>query len=183
MEKAFFESLQMNFDKIKSWGQIFSAIVPLGDFNGHFYYGDTSSPNTDIDIRVFNFFESNNLYQLVDNPTQITRSEKSILDLIISDSPGFFVPSGTLSQPANNDHCITYANLNCRKEKPKSFTREIWNFNDVDLDGLNGTLSNADWNDVFDAALFDIDVIYHRFFSILLSTVESLISHKKVPII
>ena len=164
MEKAFFESLQMNFDKIKSWGQIFSAIVPLGDFNGHFYYGDTSSPNTDIDIRVFNFLESNNLYQLVDNPTQITRSEKSILDLIISDSPGFFVPSGTLSQPANNDHYITYANLNCRKEKPTSFTREIWNFNDIDLDGLNGTLSNADWNDVFDAALFDIDVIYHRFF-------------------
>ena len=49
-------------------------------------------------------------------------------------------------------------------KNPKSFTGEIWNFNDVDLDGLNGTLSNADWNDVFDAALFDIDVIYHRFF-------------------
>ena len=91
-------------------------------------------------------------------------SEDSILDLIISDSPGFFVSSGTLSQPTNNDHCIIYANLNCRKEKPTSFTREIWNFNDIDLDGLNGTLSNADWNDVFDAALFDIDVIYHRFF-------------------
>ena len=179
----------MNFDKIKSCGQIFSAIVPLGDFNAHFNYGDMSSPNTDIGIRVFNYLESNNLYQLVDNPTRITRvnrinhSEESILDLIISVSPGFFVSSGTLSQPADNDHRIIYANLNCRKEKPKSFTREIWNFNDIDLDGLNGTLSNADWNDVFDAALFDIDVIYHRFFSILLSTVESLISHKKVPII
>ena len=34
-EKAFFESLQMNFDKIKSCGQIFSAIVLLGDFNAH----------------------------------------------------------------------------------------------------------------------------------------------------
>ena len=27
------------------------------------------------------------------------------------------------------------------------------------FDGLNGTLSNADWNDVFDATLFDINVI------------------------
>ena len=35
-EKAFFESLQMSFDKIKSCGQIFSAIVLLGDFNAHF---------------------------------------------------------------------------------------------------------------------------------------------------
>ena len=30
----------------------------------------------------------------------------------------------------------------------------------IDLDGLNGTLSNADWNDDFDAALFGIDVIH-----------------------
>ena len=45
----------MNFDKIKSCGQIFSAIVLLGDFNALFNYGDTSSPNTDIRIRVFNF--------------------------------------------------------------------------------------------------------------------------------
>ena len=35
------------------------------------------------------------------------------------------------------------------------FSREIWNFNDVDLDGLNSTLSSVVWNDVFDAALFN----------------------------
>ena len=40
-EKAFFESLQMCFDNSKSCGQIFSAVVLLGDFNAHFNYGDT----------------------------------------------------------------------------------------------------------------------------------------------
>ena len=30
------------------------------------------------------------------------------------------------------------------------------------FDGLDCTLSNADWNDVFDAAFFDINVIYQR---------------------
>ena len=53
---------------------------------------------------------------------------------------------------------------------------------DIDLDGLNGTLSNAHWNDDFDAALFGIDVIYQRFFSLLLSLVESVLPHKKVII-
>ena len=110
-EKAFFESLQMCFDNIKSCGQI-SAVVLLGDFNAHFNYDGTLSPNTDIGIRVFNFLESNNLYQLVDNPTRITQTGESILDLIISDSPGFFVSSSTLSAPANCDHCIIYANFN-----------------------------------------------------------------------
>ena len=142
-EKAFFESLQMCFDNIKSCGQIFSAVV-LGDFNAHFNYGDTLSPNTDIGIRVFNFLESNHLYQLADNPTRITQTGESILDLIISDSPGFFVSSGTLSPPANCDHSIIYANLNCQQHQPKSFSREIWNFNDVDIDGLNSTLSSVD---------------------------------------
>ena len=137
-----------------------SRLLFFWDFNAHFNYGDTLSPNTDIGIRVFNFLESNNLNQLVDNPTRITQSGESILDLIKSDSPGFFVSSGTLSPPANCDHCIVYANFNCQKHKPKSFSREIWNFNDVDLDGLNSTLSSVDWNDVFDAALLDIDVIY-----------------------
>ena len=63
----------MSFDKI--------AIVLLGDFNAHFNYGDTSSPNTDIGIRVFNSLESNNLYQIVDNSTRIARSGESILDI------------------------------------------------------------------------------------------------------
>jgi len=57
-------------------------------------------------------FSTDNLYQLVDNPARITRSGESILDLIISDSPGFFVSSGTLSPPANCDHWIIYANFN-----------------------------------------------------------------------
>ena len=109
-----------SFDKIKSCMRPnFSAIVLLGDFNAHFNYGDTSSPNTDTGIRVFNFLESNNLHQLVDNPPRITRSGESILDLIISDLPGFFVSSCTLSPPANFYHCIIYANLNCCKQKPK----------------------------------------------------------------
>ena len=94
------------------------------------------------------------------NPTRIIQTRESILDLIISDSSGFFVSCGTLSPPANCNHCIIYANLNCQKHKPKSFSREIWNFNDVDLDGLNSTLSSVVWNDVFDAALFDVLTLF-----------------------
>ena len=86
-KRPFLESFQLCFDNIKCCGQIFSAVVLLGDFNAHFNYDDTSSPNSDIGIRVFNFLESNNLYQLVDNPTRITQTGDSI-DLIISDSPG-----------------------------------------------------------------------------------------------
>ena len=57
-----FELLQQCFDKIKLCGD-------FGDFNAHYNFGDTPSPNTDIGIKLFNFLECNNLYQLVDKPT------------------------------------------------------------------------------------------------------------------
>ena len=69
------------------------------------------SPNTDIGIKLFNFAECNNLSQLVDEPTRITALGESILDLIITDAPGYFVSSGTLSPPANCDHNFIFAKL------------------------------------------------------------------------
>ena len=58
-------SVEMSFDKITTCGQIFSAIVRLvllGDFNAHFYYGDTLPPKTDASIRVFNRFWKATIY-------------------------------------------------------------------------------------------------------------------------
>ena len=74
------------------------------------------------------------------------------------------VSTGTLSLPATCDHWVIYPNFNCQKHKPKPFAREIWNFNNVDLDTINITLSSAAWNVALDVTIFDIDVIYHRLF-------------------
>ena len=71
---------------------------------------------------------------------------------------GTFDSSGTLSPPANCDHCIIYAKKNPNLLPGRSGILMILIF-----DGFNGTLSNADWNDVFDAAFFDINVIYQRY--------------------
>ena len=154
----------------------------VGDFNAHFNFVDTSYPNIDIGVKLFNFLECNNLYQLVDEPTRITRSGESILDLIISDSPGFFISSGTLSPPANCDHNVVYATLNCRRYKPRSFSRKVWNFNNIDIQGVNSALSNANWDSLFCATYTDIDVLYDSFFTLFLGIVESFIPCKNVTV-
>lgn len=65
---------------------------------------------------------------------------------MLNDLPGSFVSSGTLSPTASCDHCIIYGNLYCHEQKPKSFER--------DLEIVYIALTpNADWNDLFDAAL------------------------------
>ena len=164
----------------KSCGHCFSAVVLLGDFNAHYNFGDTSTPNTDIRNKLFNFLECNSLYQLVDEPTRITPTGESILDLIISDSPGFFISSGSLSPPANCDHNIVYATLNCRKYKPRSFPRKVWNFKNIDSSALNNALLNANWDEIFGDTSCDIDTLYENVFSLFVSIVESFIPRRNV---
>ena len=95
--------------------------------------------NTDAEIKLYYFLECNNLYQIIDEPTRITASRESILDLIISDSPG------TLSPPANCDHNLIFATLSFPVNKKRSYRRRIWKFNGVNEDALNNALVNADW--------------------------------------
>ena len=107
---------------------------------------------------------------------------ESILDLIISVSPGFFISSGTLSPLANCGHNIVLAILNCRSYKPKSFKRKVWNFNDIDSCALNNALLDANWDEIFCVMTDDVDELYEQFSSLFLSIVESFIPHKNVTI-
>ena len=104
----FFESLQNSLDLVSSQ---FSALFILGDFNAHYNFKETSTSNTDVGITLYNFLERNKLFQLIEEPTRISLHGETILDLIVTDSPGFYISSGTLSPPANCDHNIVFANL------------------------------------------------------------------------
>jgi hypothetical protein len=53
--------------------------------------------------------------------TRVTLTGETILDLIITDSPGYFISTGTLSPPFNCDYNIVYANLNISSRKQRSF--------------------------------------------------------------
>jgi hypothetical protein len=52
----------------------FFAIIILGDFIAHYNFFDTTTPNSDMGVELFNFLECNNLSQLIDEPTRITLS-------------------------------------------------------------------------------------------------------------
>ena len=156
----------------------FSAIVLLGDFNAHYNFTDTMSLNTDIGIRLFNFLECNNLFQLVDEPTRITALGESILDLIITDAPGYFVSSGTLSPPANCDHNFIFAKLSISSRKPKAFKRVIRDFKNVNISELNKALMQARWDDTSN----DIDAVFSNWFTVFSGILDNFIPQRTVTI-
>ena len=48
--------------------------------------------------------ECNSLYQVIKEPTRVTSHSATLLDLIITNYPGYFVFSDVLSPPSGCDH-------------------------------------------------------------------------------
>ena len=102
----------------------------------------------------------NSLYQVINEPTRITQYSESLLDLIITNCPGYFVNCGTLSPPANCDYSLIFARLNISVSKPKCYNRRIWQFNDVNEAELCNELAHFDWDAEVFSNLYDINAIY-----------------------
>jgi hypothetical protein len=64
-------------------------IVLIGDFNAHYCFDDQSS--TAVGSVFAQFLRGNNLSQ--NEPTRITATSQTILDLVITDSPGYCISS------------------------------------------------------------------------------------------
>ena len=55
----------------------------LGDFNAHYDVANPSG-NSDVGGKLNSFLESNNLAQLIAEPTRVTFNSSTILDLVIT---------------------------------------------------------------------------------------------------
>ena len=76
-----------------------SELIILGDFNWNW-----SSPSSTNEKKLF---ESINLTQLITEPTRITDTTSTLLDLIFVSHPNRIMKSGVLSD-CFSDHCIIY---------------------------------------------------------------------------
>ena len=84
--------------------------------------------------------ECNSLYQVIKEPTRVTSHSAMLLDLIITNYPGYFVFSDVLSPPSGCDHSFVYARINVFPEKQKCYKRRIWDFSKIDYTVLHTNL-------------------------------------------
>ena len=89
------------------------SLILTGDFNRRssqwWEEGAENPEGTALDELI----ETNDLYQLINEPTNIRDEIMTCIDLIITDQQSFFVESGV--QPSLDDHCqyqIIYGKLN-----------------------------------------------------------------------
>ncbi len=114
-------------------------------------------------LKFYDFINDRGLFQLIDEPTRTTDTTDSLLDLIITDSPGFIDNVNTLPPLGDLDHNIIYGQIAFSTDKPKSIRRLVWNYNRADFLALNREFLAAPWDIAF--TLYDNvnDILDHYY--------------------
>jgi hypothetical protein len=149
-------------------------IVLVGDFNA-----DPGYETAAYDI-LTEFMSTNNLYQHVKEPTRVTDTTASILDLIITNHPRLALNVGVGAPVHENDHRTVYGTLNLKTIKRQTFTRDMWNFKTADFERFREELSNTDWSECFETD--SIDDICNKWTDIFLKISERVVTKKKVKV-
>jgi hypothetical protein len=109
---------------------------------------------------------------MVQNPTHIRDRSANILDLLITDSPGYITNQNqdTLP-PIGSIHQIVYAEIKIQYRRDKPYLRETWNYGRGDYVGLSAGLKQAPWDQNL-ALNNDIDISAMHFTTVLWTCVN-----------
>ncbi len=122
------------------------ALIIVGDFNDRCTHWDDRHENSEMGLKFYNYLNDMNLFQMINEPTRVTENSASLLDLIITDSPGFMDNIDTMPPIGDLDHDIIYGYLQIRVKRPNSVRRTVWHFSRADFGSLNQEFLNAPWN-------------------------------------
>ncbi len=173
----FLTNLQTTFDLINLENVDF--VVILGDFNDRCSTWDSNHPESELKLGLYDMLNTNLMFQIISEPTRITANTASILDLIITDAPGYVTKSGILPPIFNLDHCIIYCSLEVHHIQDPSYTRETWNYNAADFDAFRADLDRAPWHIAY-RSYDDIDDITSYWCELFMSIARRHVPNSKV---
>lgn len=175
---ALLDHLQFCLDEINQIPGTF--VLLFGDFNANFDM-ENVLPSSDFGSCLYRWMACNSLFQVINEPTRITEHSATLLDLIFTNSPGYFVKSGTLSPPGDCDHSLVHAHMSISFAKPKSYMRHVWDYSRIDYNKLSEALCSDNWEVIFNC-VEDVDVLYNRWFESFRQILEMCVPNGMVVI-
>jgi hypothetical protein len=142
------------------------SVFLLGDLNDSTPVWDSDHSKSELKLKLYDYINSHDLHQLILEPTHIKDNSANILDLLITDSPGYVLNKNqNLLPPIGSHHQVIFAKLGIMYNRDKAYLREIWNFNKGDFPGLLNDLLDVPWGvgDLFED-IDDISDFWHKSF-------------------
>ena len=163
-----------------AFGENPKALVILGDFNDRCKTFDSNHIESELQNRLRNLVFANNLSQMITEPTRITQTSEYLLDLVITDSPGYVLNSGVTPPICKVDHHGVFCKLNFKSPKVNSFCRKIYNYHGADYIQLREALAYAPWDT---GAIFDdINDNVNYFRELFMDAIDTFIPNKMIKI-
>ena len=135
----------MVLNKLK--GENPQCVILTGDFNRRSSQWWTEDIEQPRGAALEELIETNGLYQLINEPTNIRNGGMSCSDLIITDQPNMSVDYGV--QPSLDDHCqhqIIYGKLNASVPFAPPYKRTIWDYPKSDMQSICDSINAINKN-------------------------------------
>ncbi|CAH2100185.1 unnamed protein product [Euphydryas editha] len=128
----------------------------LGDFNI-----DVSCKDSPKVKELLNFCHHHSLEQLVQEPTRVTDSSQTILDLVITDNSLKCKDIKVIHNNCLSDHALVLLDLNVKKPKIIKQVKYRRTLNNIDIDAFNEDLNSIPWEYI--STLSNVDEMVYNF--------------------
>ena len=154
-----------------------------GDFNlGHIDWESQStrpsSPNRIQSELLIEIAQDHGLHQCVTQPTRVTETPSSLLDLFFTNTPDMV--NRCEVKPGFSDHDIPLLDISTRIKHNKQAPRKIHLFNKADNNGIIQSLETFKENLSRDAALLGTEEIWQKIKSAILDAMDTFIPSKTI---
>lgn len=133
-------------------------LLVLGDFNQDMH--QTNSNN-----HLKQIMSKFNLTNLINEPTRITSTSKTCIDLILTNHKSIINTYEVLA-PFHSDHCTVTAEVTFKTYKTLSYKKTLWKYEQADLESIKNKLETTDWS--FINTLDNMNIINETFTKTLL---------------
>ena len=124
----------------------FLAVV-IGDFNARSSKWWTDDKTTQEGLKIEKFLSQFSLSQVINEPTHISQSFSSYIDLLFTNQQNLITDSGIHpSLHFNCHHQITYGKFNLRIFHPPAYERHIWHYKNANADMISKAIQGFDWD-------------------------------------
>ena len=121
--------------------------ILVGDFNVNMLDLNAYSTKLLID----SFMDPFSLTQLIDKPTRVTDTSKTLIDLILVNKPQNALFSSCCDAPGVSDHFFTYVAYSLKKEKFKPYQVTKRDFKNINWEGFRNSIEFAPWENILSA--------------------------------
>ena len=125
---------------------LFSNFVLLGDFNVNVF-----DPQHPLFHNIQTLASSLCLTQIVSEPTRVTQSSCSTIDLVFMSSPSHLISCVTIPALSNSDHfgLSVLFSAGTTPRRPKATLRRIWRYSLANFELACDMLDGTNWDDIF----------------------------------